>query len=239
VDGSEITVLRDAGAWVALDKPAGLLVHPTKPDGEYTLWHRLGELYPGESFFLSNRLDRETSGVVLAARGRDNASKLGKLVMARAIRKEYYAIVEGFVLRDRGVVEAPILRQGTRMPSEIYVKQCVHPEGALSKTEYWVVRRMRGYTLVRVRLHTGRLHQIRVHFSSIGHPVAGDKIYGQDERCYLDFIETGWTEELSRRLALPRHALHARSVEFVWEGVAVRVESPLPCDLQEFVEKVR
>ena len=80
------------------------------------------------------------------------------------------------------------------------------------------------------------MHQIRVHLAYLGHPIVGDKIYGGDESCYLDFMEQGWTPALAARLRLPRHALHACKLTFPWRGDTVTVESPLPSDMRELLQ---
>ena len=160
------------------------------------------------------------------------------------IGKEYLALVWGWPAWDALTVDAPLLRQGTRLPSAIWLKQTIHPDGAPARTVLEVVRRFERvpqagggrFALVRARPETGRMHQLRVHLASTGHPVVGDKIYGPDESCYLRFIETGWTPELARVLRLDRHALHAHRLTFdVEPGVARTVEAPLPADLAAFL----
>ncbi len=86
-------------------------------------------------------------------------------------------------------------------------------------------------SLLHCRPHTGRLHQIRAHLANLGFPLVGDKIYGADERCYLEFMERGWTPGLERLLLLPRQALHASRLRFPWRGRVVEVEAPLPQDM--------
>jgi len=165
-----------------------------------------------------NRLDRETSGLVLVAKHRAAASRLSQLMERRGIGKEYLALVTGWPAQDEWNVDAPLLRQGEVRPSRIYLKQCVHPDGAPALTRFRVERRFERhrakFALTRAFPETGRMHQIRVHLAESGHAVVGDKIYGPDETCYLEFIETGWSPALAKRLLLPRHALHSCALLF-------------------------
>jgi len=228
--------------WLVVEKPANVLVHPTKPDGTPTLWHQLQEAFPGEALALINRLDRETSGLVLASRHSGAASTLGKMTMRREIEKEYLVLCQGRP-SDSGTIDAPLDRIGKRAKSVIYLKQGIHPEGYPARTHYLRLETRTNeqslpISLLRVRLETGRLHQIRVHLSSIGHSVIGDKIYGSDDNCYLRFIETGWTEELAQILWLPHHALHAEALRFQWKEMAVNCVSVMPEDLRAFWEKL-
>jgi 23S rRNA pseudouridine1911/1915/1917 synthase len=154
------------------------------------------------------------------------------------IAKEYLAIVWGWPEWETTSVEAPLTRQGTRMPSAIWLKQTIHPDGVPARTDLQVEQRFRRdtgepFAVVRAFPRTGRTHQIRVHLASLGHPIVGDKIYGPDEKLYLEFIETGWTPKLEQRLLLPRHALHSAALEINRE----RWTSPLPPDLAGFVAR--
>jgi 23S rRNA pseudouridine1911/1915/1917 synthase len=135
------------------------------------------------------------------------------------------------------------LRQGARQPSPIYLKQMIHSEGAAAITRFQVIERFSRRTtagdrfaLVRALPLTGRMHQIRVHLAHSGHPVVGDKIYGPHERCYLEFIQTGWTANLAERLLLPRHALHSATLRT--EG-APAWRAPLPADLRAFAAGIQ
>ena len=157
------------------------------------------------------------------------------------ISKAYLAIVWGWPDDDYWTVDAPLLRQGSVTMSRIYLKQTIHPDGAPAKTDFEVVRRFeRGsegrFSVVRCRPETGRMHQLRVHLANCGHPIVGDKIYGPDEGCYLEFIETGWTASLASRLLLPRHALHAGYLRLDESGK--EWHSPLPDDLRAFLAGV-
>ena len=236
-----------------VSKPPHLLVHPTKPGGPVTLLDHLRGLLAyeiaggGGQVSLIHRLDRETSGLMLIAKTHQAARFFSLAMMRGAIAKEYVALVWGWPEWETLTVDAPLLRQGERQPSRIWLKRLVHPAGAPARTRLTVLRRFervaaRGperFSLLRAVPETGRLHQIRVHLAHTGFPVIGDKIYGPDEGCYLRFIETGWTPELARVLLLERHALHAAQLEFPLPrdpaGPLCRVEAALPADLERFV----
>ena len=240
-------LLAESAEWIAIDKPPFLQVHPKKPGGPPTLWDELRgllayELALGGQVSIINRLDRETSGVVLVAKTAEAARLFHEAMKRRAFSKEYLAVVWEWPERDEFTVDAPILRKGEREPSPIYLKRCVHPEGAEARTRFAVERRFEKTTsaggrfaLVRAFPLTGRTHQIRVHLAHAGHPIVGDKIYGPSERCYLDFIETGWTPELASRLLLPRHALHSERLRVEMEEGSLDWRAPLPPDLLEFL----
>lgn len=237
----EFRVLYEDDGVLAVDKAAPLLTHPTGEKNEPTLWHGLHELLAyevvtGGQVSLINRLDRETSGITLVAKNAEAARELGKAMQARLLHKEYYAVVKGVPLWSAACCAEPILRMGGVAPTRIHVRQCCHPAGKECRTEFEVLRRCAGMALLRCRPHTGRMHQIRVHAAHMGHPLVGDKIYGGDESCYLEFIATGWTPELARRLILPRQALHACRLTFPWRGREITVESPLPDDMKQLLE---
>ncbi len=228
-----------------VDKPPFIEAHPSKPNGRATLWDGLRELLAfelanGGQVSLINRLDRETSGLTLVAKTHAAARALHMQMQAHGFQKEYLAIVWGWPAQDEFTVDAPILRQGSRQPARIYLKQAVHPEGAAARTTFRVEQRLSGgtsngdrFALVRAFPETGRMHQIRVHLAQAGHPVVGDKLYGPDERCYLEFIDTGWTPALARRLLLPRHALHSTALHLPARGLSWH--SPLPEDLAGWI----
>jgi 23S rRNA pseudouridine1911/1915/1917 synthase len=227
--------------FIVVDKPPFLEAHPTGPNDRFTLWTGLRQLLAfeivnGGQVSIINRLDRETSGLTLVAKNRAAARHLHGLMASRAIEKEYLAIVWGWPEEDQFTVDVPLLRQGSRQPSRVYLKQCPHVDGAMARTEFRVERRFTRkqpgtgqFSLVRALPATGRTHQIRVHLAHCGHPIVGDKLYGPDEACYLEFIRTGWTSSLALRLLLPRHALHAAELRI--PTCALNWSSPLPSDL--------
>jgi 23S rRNA pseudouridine1911/1915/1917 synthase len=235
-----INIIDETDDYIVVDKSSRLLVHPTKPNGAPTLWSELRallayELATSGRISMINRLDRETSGIVLVAKNARTAREFGMLMQERRIHKEYLAIVCGWPEWDRMRVDAPLIRQGEIADSRIYLKQCIDCRGSPAITDFTVLRRFRKRTtagdlfcLVKAKPLTGRTHQIRVHLASTGCAVVGDKIYGADEELYLRFIETGWTEELARELLLERHALHASRLRVDHERDWT---SPLPPDL--------
>ncbi len=247
---SSILLLAEGPEWLIVSKPPHLLVHPTKPGGPVTLLDLLRELLAcelassGGQVSLVHRLDRETSGAVLVAKTPAAARRFSLDMTHGHIGKEYLALVWGWPEWDTRTVDAPLLRQSTRRPSAIWLRQTIHPDGAPARTRLEVARRFERdggrFALVLARPETGRTHQIRVHLASTGHPVVGDKIYGPDERHYLEFIETGWTPKLAGALLLNRHALHAHRLDFETEPGARRtVEAPLPEDMAGFVRQGR
>ncbi|MFL6530663.1 MAG: RluA family pseudouridine synthase [Chthoniobacterales bacterium] len=239
---TDFLIVAETDDYAVVDKPPFLLVHPTKPDGARTLWSELRNLFAfelanGGQVSIVNRLDRETSGLVLVAKTAEAARKFGLAMQDQRIEKEYLAIVWGSPEWETTTVDAPLARQGAHGPSPIYLKQAIHSLGAEARTEFLVERRFRHagepFSIVRAIPRTGRTHQIRVHLASLGHAIVGDKIYGPNEQLYLDFIESGWTAELERALLLPRHALHSSKLAIDRVG---EWSSPLPADLAKFVD---
>ena len=210
---------------LVVNKPAGLVCHPTKTDERSSLVGR-ARLYLGEDGHprLVNRLDRETSGIVLIAKTKACAGELGKLWETRAVQKEYRAIVHRHPADDHGIIDAPL---GKDERSRVAIKDCVRPDGSPAQTEFWVEQRfgpaagLGSFSLLRVQPHTGRKHQIRIHLAHLGHPIVGDKLYGGDEDLYLALVEDRLTDEQRAKLIFPCHALHASRASFSWRGTPV------------------
>ena len=236
------TIIAETDDYAIVDKPPFLLVHPTRPGAGRTLWGELRELlafelHTGGQISIINRLDRETSGLVLVAKTAAAARRFGLLMQQNQIGKEYLAIVWGWPDWNTLLTDKPLDRIGKHRPSAIWLKHGIVATGAPARTDFFVERRFQRpdgekFSVIRAVPRTGRTHQIRVHLADAGFPIVGDKIYGPNERLYLEFIETGWTERLQAELLLSRQALHSSKISVEGEG---EWTSPLPPDLAEFI----
>jgi 23S rRNA pseudouridine1911/1915/1917 synthase len=225
-DGS-LNILHEDDRLLVVDKPAGLVCHPTKKGPGSSLISRLRlHLDLSAQIRLVNRLDRETSGVVVAAKDSEAAAELGRIWEDHAVQKSYQAIVHGWVAAGHGRICASL---GRDLRSEVAIKDGVDPNGAPAETDFWVTRRFvradRRFTLLRLLPRTGRKHQLRIHLAHLGHPIAGDKLYGGDERLYLAFVRGTLTAPQRSALLLPYHALHAGVICFHWRGQDWRFEA--------------
>jgi len=233
-----LSVVFEDARLLVLDKPAGIVVHPGAGGATGTLVNALlhhirdlsgigGVLRPG----IVHRLDRGTSGLLVVAKDDEAHRALARQFAGRTVEKEYLAVVLGVPEPRQGRIEAPIGRHPAHRQ-----RMSVRPGGRAARSDYQVVESLDGAALVRVRIHTGRTHQIRVHLASIGHPVAGDTAYG------------GTRTPPSRRAAsrealtsLGRPALHAARLAFDHPASAERLqfESPLPSDIGAVLERLR
>ena len=242
----EFRILDETEDFLVVDKPAGLLVHPTKPGGPATLWDGLRELLgyelaTGGQVSFVNRLDRETSGILLVAKTARGARAAGIAMQQGRIRKEYSALVFGWPEWDEKVVDGPVVRLGEVALSSVWLERTVHPAGAPAITRFQVRSRLtlpqgRRFSVLQAWPQTGRTHQIRVHLSCAGFPILGDKIYARGNHHYLEFIDRGWTEEMAAELWLSRHALHSARLSLELSGEKFDWFSPLPGDLAGLIE---
>jgi len=227
------SILRTDSRFLIVDKPAGWLVHPTRPDGTFTLIDWLREQLPGEFLSLVSRLDRETSGLLLVARGKENASLLGKMQQRREIQKTYLAIVHGKP-PESGIIDAPLDRLGKHQPSRIYIRQAVVPGTYPAVTEFKTLGTRNHpdhgeISLVEASPKTGRLHQIRAHFDHLGFPVLNDKIYGKNDYYFINYIDKAF----QNKPKIPRHCLHSSKIEFELGSEVISEEQGLPEDMAE------
>lgn len=218
-----IEVLYEDANWLLVAKPAGLTSVPGPSNREDTLVNRVKYYLERNGRknvvpHIITRLDRYTSGVVLLAKHSFAQGLIDKQVSNHEFDKRYYAIVAGQVTKQHGLIEAPLKRK----EGENF--QIVSPDGRQAVTEYWLKANLAGGSLVEVKLHTGRTHQIRVHFQSKGHPLLGDELY----KGPLD-------------MGIERQALHAYHLAFndPFTNKRLVVEAPLPSDMKSVLAKLK
>lgn len=219
---------------LAFDKPGWVVCHPSKNGDWSSLAGAVRATRKFPHVHLISRLDRETSGIVVFAKHKAAASRLQTAFAKRRTRKVYCALLEGHLEEDR-ITESQLERD---CDSAVFVKQRVCFGGgaktALTRfrpKEFWG-----NFTFAEVEPVTGRKHQIRAHAQWLGHPIAGDKIYGRRAEAYLDFIENGMNAKLQAELLFPRQVLHSKFLEIYGEDWNYRFEAPCPFEGEGFRE---
>jgi 23S rRNA pseudouridine1911/1915/1917 synthase len=206
-------VLYEDEAILALDKPAGLPVHPSATYHKNTLTYLLRQRFGAQSPQIAHRLDRETSGLLLCGKTLDAERALKNDFENRQVQKRYLAIVRGVMPDDEGRIELSMDRAKEGL--HILMEVTADGEGYPSVTRYRVLARRHGATLVALAPESGRQHQLRVHLAALGFPIVGDKLYGPEGvQTFLDYIDTGMTGALRDRLGHDRQALHAYQLDF-------------------------
>ena len=209
-------ILYEDDRLLAVNKPANMPVHPTKVHQLDTLANRVSAYQQsrgeGYVFRALNRLDKDTSGIVLIAKDRISYS-----LIKPTVSKVYYAVCEGLIAKF-GTVEAPI-----KLAPESKIVRCVSPDGDIAITHYEPIEQGNKNTLCRLTLETGRTHQIRCHMSSIGHPLAGDDLYGGSldhiKRQVLHCAEVAFVHPDSKELIILKTELPAEFLQIIKEGV--------------------
>ncbi|HEY3761319.1 MAG TPA: RluA family pseudouridine synthase [Verrucomicrobiae bacterium] len=232
-----LEILFEDKSLLVLNKPAGLVVHPAAGHEEHTLVNALlhhckgslsgigGVARPG----IVHRLDKETTGCLIVAKNDETHLALSKQFSERQVEKIYNAIVCGEIAREGGEIHAAIARHPTHRK-----RMAVRDDdaGREAHTSYKVVERLKGATLVETQIHTGRTHQIRVHFQFLGYPVVGDETYGAKQNKKL-MEATGFEP--------PRVLLHAHELSFIHPGTKKQMnfEAPLPEDFRKAIKALR
>ncbi|MGA7316359.1 MAG: RluA family pseudouridine synthase [Silvibacterium sp.] len=250
-----LEILYEDGDLSVINKPAGMMVHAgsgatddarnlgTLVNALLSHYQQLssagGPLRPG----IVHRLDKQTSGLIIVARNDAAHQKLGEMFSRRQMRKTYIALVHGNLKQDHGTINAAIARDTVRR-TRMTTRRDTGARTAVS--HYSVLERIASrfgtFTLVSVRIETGRTHQIRVHLSSIGHPVVGDTLYGAPTR--IPVVSTARRKKSDPELetiALDRNFLHAAELQFVHPrtGTTLDLKAPLPEELQAFLAKLK
>jgi 23S rRNA pseudouridine1911/1915/1917 synthase len=225
-------ILQETPDLLVLNKPPHVVCHRSRYGPWSSLIGACREYLGADVLRMPFRLDRETSGVLVLARTKETGTRLQRAVQFRNFRKTYHAVLTGH-LESPITVTAPI---GPDVGAEFYSRRTVVSEGGeIAETEFIPISAGGGYTLARIHPHSGRRHQIRVHAASLGHPIAGDKLYGPDPTLMLRFMREGMSAELRGQLVLERQALHCTEVEFETENGLEIFSAPPPEDLAGFV----
>ena len=215
---------------IVVNKPSGMLVHPA---GDLFVWALIGlfkDARPNDELDLVHRLDRETSGVLVISKDKVANAFLKQRLAERDVQKVYQAIVRGVPDWELKDIQEPI---ALNEYSEVRLRRHVQVGGQFSHTTATVLQRLNGYALVECAIHTGRTHQIRVHLEHVGYPLLGDKLYGQPNWVFLDYLEHKTTDRMKVAVRFPRHCLHASSIRFPHpNGGFKKVRAPLPSDMQ-------
>jgi len=210
---------------IVVDKPAGMVVHPAPGHTNGTLVNALlyhckdltgigGVERPG----IVHRLDKDTSGIVAVAKTESTFKSIATQFHDRKIKKVYLALVKGVLRQMQGTIDSPIGRHKTQRK-----KMAIDDDGRESQTRYELIKQYDGFAYIRLHPATGRTHQIRVHMASIGNPVLGDDLYGG---------------KTVKGAIMKRQALHAHKLELEYpEGRSLKLESPLPEDILQCIEK--
>ncbi len=229
-------ILFEDDHFLVVDKPAPLPVHPVGRFKEKNLLSLLKKEVRtnGGGLQIINRLDSETSGLVLVSKASAMAGRLGALFEKREVAKEYLAVVLGTPSAGEGTISIPL---GTATTNGHHVR-VPDANGETARTDYQVLGRFGEYALLKVVPHTGRTHQIRAHLSFQGHPVVGDKIY-IDPRIFERYIQKGWQEDMRSTVKAERLLLHAAMLEFRHPatGRLVKFTSQAPSCFDAFLEQ--
>jgi len=245
IDRIPLDVIYEDESLIVVNKQPNIVVHPSGRHLYDTLINALHLRYrnledPEKDIVpkLAHRVDRETSGVLVAVKTRRHERGAPLAFENLDVVKEYLALAEGVVADDAFEIDRPLCKEPGKNPN--LALMIVHPEGQQARTGVTVVERFRGFTLLRCRLFTGRQHQIRVHLRSIGHPVVCDKLYGLRKALRLSDLRPLRDGE-EDRLLLDRQALHSWRISFTDPGTdePVAFEAPLPADMSRTLEVLR
>lgn len=230
-------ILFENDDFVALNKPSGLLSIPDRHNDALDAMSTLLKKHYGQIFTV-HRLDRDTSGIILFAKHEAAHKYLSQLFESRDVEKYYLGIVNGELPQLEGSIQAPIIDHPVQKG-----KMATATKGRSAWTDYKVEESFGLFSLLKLRIHTGRTHQIRVHMKHLGHPIAVDEMYGSAKPVMLSAIKKKFklgkhTEE--ERPLLARLALHAWQLKFTDEkGVKHVLEAPLPKDMQAVLQQLR
>lgn len=231
-----LNIIFEDDAIIVIDKPVDLVVHPAAGNWSGTLLNALVFRYPQLKLLpragIVHRLDKDTTGLMVVAKTLEAQTKLVEQMQARHVKREYRAIVHGEPVKE-GSIDAPLGRH----PAQRTKMAVVRSGGKEAITHYWPIEYCDGFTLVKLRLETGRTHQIRVHMAHIGFPLIGDTIYGHD----IPKLRQQRSARLMTIARFPRQALHACKLGLIHPitGKSMEWESPYPDDFATLLTHLR
>ena len=233
----KIELLYEDDFILVVNKPANFLTIPDRYKHDLpNLYHYLLDRY--KEVFVVHRLDKETSGIICFARNADAHRSLSLQFENREIEKTYVALVEGNFVQKNGTIDRPIAKSQSKSG-----KMIIHKRGKPSLSEYEVVEEFRHFSLLKVRIHTGRQHQVRVHFKAIGHPLAVDPLYNNKSAFFLSRIKRNYriSKDTEERPLMSRTSLHALKlkVKHPLTGKELSFEAEPPKDFKAVLKQLR
>lgn len=224
---------------IVVNKPSGMVVHPApgNPDGTLVnaLLYHCGESLSGIGGVIRpgivHRIDKDTSGLLVVAKNDKAHLSLSEQLKDHSVSRVYWAVVCGNIKNETGTIDAPIGRNPIDRKKMSVIKDPLNKSAKEAVTHYTVLERYKGYSLIKCELETGRTHQIRVHMSSMGHPILGDPVYGGDGSKFAQ----------SNKQLLNGQCLHAKELKLVHpvSGIHMRFECDLPDETEKLIEKLR
>lgn len=229
-------ILFENEAFIAINKPAGLLSIPDREGKEPSLKSWLRGKYG--NIFTVHRLDRETSGVIIFAKDETTHKYLSGIFEDRTVEKQYQGLIQGTLAEKQGSIDLPIMEHPTKQGTMV-----TNRKGKASLTDFLVEEELGLFSLVQFRIHTGRTHQIRVHMQALGHPIVCDELYGDPKPVLLSSFKRNFKLSLNEeheRPLLARLALHSQILKFTdQQGAIHTLEAPLPKDIRALLQQLR
>ena len=220
---------------LALNKPSKMLVIQDRFNKlEPSIQDILKSKYP--EIFTIHRLDKETSGVIIFAKRADTHKELSIQFEKQRVQKTYSALLQGVLSQENGIIDAPLGKKNSHENVMVVDRK----NGKPSITYFESVKKFKNYTLVNAFPKTGRTHQIRVHFKSIGYPLAIDKLYGTKEKIFLSDIKTKFIKSNEEKALMDRLTLHAASIEFIHPNTfaKMKIEAPHHKDFRTLIKNL-
>jgi 23S rRNA pseudouridine1911/1915/1917 synthase len=232
---NKIQILEETDDFVVINKPAKLLSIPDREGDEVSLKKILKDMY-GEIFTV-HRLDRGTSGIIVFAKNETSHKFLSQSFEERNVEKYYLGIVKGTLAEKQKTIDAPIAQHSVKSTMMI-----IHKRGKQAITDYKVLEEFGKFSLLELRIHTGRTHQIRIHMQHVGHPIVCDPLYGDGSPVLLSSIKRNYNlsrSELDERPILDRLALHAHRLKFTdASGKLYNITAEPPKDMRALLQQL-